>query len=72
MQAKSAGDHLPALVIHGEADSLVPLQEAETLYALLGSEKKELTVIPWADHNSLIFEGEEEYFSAIRGFTSRK
>ncbi len=63
---------LPSLVIHGEADSLVPLQEAETLYALLGSERKKLLVIPWADHNSLIFEGEEEYFSAIQRFTDVK
>ena len=69
---KVQGITLPALVIHGEADSLVPLQEAETLYALLGSEKKKLTVIPWADHNSLIFEGEEEYFSAIRSFAGGK
>ena len=67
---KVQGITLPSLVIHGEEDSLVPLKEAETLFTLLGSDKKELVVIPWADHNSLIFEGEEEYFSAIRRFTA--
>jgi uncharacterized protein len=69
---KVQGITLPALVIHGESDSLVPLQEAETLYGLLGSDKKDLVVIAWADHNSLIFEGEAEYFSAISRFTGRK
>ncbi len=59
---------LPALVIHGEDDSLVPLQEAETLYGLLGTEQKKLLVIPFADHNSLIFEGADEYFAAIAAF----
>lgn len=63
---------LPALVIHGEEDNLVPLREAETLYELLGSGQKDLVLIPWADHNSLIFEGEEEYFSAIAHFVNGK
>ncbi len=58
---------MPALVIHGEEDSLVPLTEAETIHALLETEKK-LLIIPYADHNSLIFEGEEEYFGAISAF----
>lgn len=62
--------NLPALLIHGEMDNLVPLAEAENIYSLLPSEKKELLIIKWADHNSLIFEGEEEYFSAIRKFVS--
>lgn len=61
---------LPALVIHGEDDSLVPLQEAENLFGLLGSEHKKLLVIPWADHNSLIFEGADDYFAAIAAFVS--
>ena len=58
---------MPALIIHGEEDSLVPLTEAETIHALLKAEKK-LLIIPYADHNSLIFEGEEEYFGAISTF----
>lgn len=71
-RVKVKGITIPALVMHGEMDNIVPLKEAETLHALLGSEKKELVIIPWADHNSLIFEGEEEYFSAVRRFISGK
>lgn len=59
---------MPALIIHGEEDSLVPLTEAEAIYTLLETDEKKLVIIPNADHNSLIFEGEEEYFSAITTF----
>jgi esterase/lipase len=59
---------MPTLIIHGEEDSLVPLTEAEAIYSLLKTEEKKLVIIPYADHNSLIFEGEEEYFSAIATF----
>ena len=61
---------LPVLIIHGAEDSLVPLNEAEALYEGLGSEKKELLVIPGADHNSILFTQQERYFSAIRRFVS--
>jgi alpha-beta hydrolase superfamily lysophospholipase len=59
---------MPALVIHGEDDNLVPLTEAKAIYGLLEIEEKELLIIPYADHNTLIFEGEEEYFGAISNF----
>jgi alpha-beta hydrolase superfamily lysophospholipase len=62
---------MPALIIHGEEDDLVPLSEAEAIYSLLQVKEKELLVIPYADHNSLIFEGEEEYFGAISAFLNR-
>lgn len=58
----------PALIIHGEEDNLVPLTEAEAIYSLLKTDEKKLAIIPYADHNSLIFEGEEEYFSSIAAF----
>jgi hypothetical protein len=61
---------LPVLIIHGAEDSLVPLGEAEDLYEGLRSEKKELVVIPGADHNSLLFTQRERYFGAIRRFVS--
>lgn len=59
---------VPALIIHGEEDNLVPLAEAEAIYSLLKTDEKKLVIIPYADHNSLIFEGEEEYFSSIAAF----
>lgn len=59
---------VPALIIHGEEDNLVPLTEAEAIYSLLKTDEKKLVIIPYADHNSLIFEGEEEYFASIAAF----
>ncbi|OPY74773.1 MAG: 2-succinyl-6-hydroxy-2,4-cyclohexadiene-1-carboxylate synthase [Syntrophorhabdus sp. PtaU1.Bin153] len=59
---------LPALVIHGEFDTLVPLREAEDLYENLGTADKELIVIDAADHNDVMFVGLNQYFTALRAF----
>lgn len=59
---------LPSLIIHGEFDNLVPLQEARDLWTYLGAAKKELVIIPQADHNSVMFLGAEHYFGAIQKF----
>ena len=59
---------VPALIIHGERDNLVPLQEAKDLYALLGATRKELVIIPKADHNNIMFAGLEVYLEAIQKF----
>ncbi len=59
---------VPALLIHGEMDTLVPLQEARDLLAALGSAKKKLVIIPGADHNNLMFLDLELYLSEIRSW----
>ena len=59
---------VPALIIHGERDNLVPLQEAKDLYALLGATRKELVIIPKADHNNIMSAGLEVYLEAIQKF----
>jgi pimeloyl-ACP methyl ester carboxylesterase len=59
---------LPALIIHGERDSLIPLSEAITLHEEIGSQEKRLVIIPGADHNDIMLVGAEQYFSAIRDF----
>ncbi len=59
---------VPALVIHGERDNLVPLREAKDLFAHLGSKRKKLVIIPDADHNSLLFHGMDTYFDSIHEF----
>ncbi len=61
---------LPALIIHGERDNLVPLHEGKDLFEYLGSPRKRLVVIPKADHNSVMFYGMEKYFQSIREFLS--
>jgi len=59
---------LPALIIHGERDSLIPVSEATTLHEEIGSQQKRLVIIPAADHNDIMLRGTEQYFSAIRDF----
>ncbi len=58
----------PALLLHGELDTLVPLQEARDLHRLLGSPRKKLVVIPGADHNTILFSDLNRYFAEIRDF----
>jgi uncharacterized protein len=59
---------LPTLILHGERDTLVPVKEAEALYQNLGADRKELLVIPSADHNDILFAGFDQYFEAITRF----
>jgi alpha-beta hydrolase superfamily lysophospholipase len=59
---------LPSLLIHGELDNLVPLQEARDLLGWLGSTQKQLVIISNADHNSVMFLGIKQYFAAIQKF----
>jgi uncharacterized protein len=59
---------VPALIIHGEFDNLVPLQEAKDLFAALGTAQKQLIIIPQADHNNIMFAGLEQYFEGIQKF----
>jgi len=59
---------LPALVIHGDQDTLVPFQEARKLYEGLGSSRKRLLIIPNAGHNTIIFANPNLYFGAISEF----
>ncbi len=62
---------VPALILHGELDQLVPLQEAKDLYHMLNSSKKKLVVIPHADHNTIMFAGLKQYFQEIQDFIKR-
>ena len=62
---------LPALIIHGERDSLVPLENAREIYRHLGSKEKELLVISSATHNDIMGVGFKDYFKAIRQFLER-
>ncbi len=57
---------LPTLVIHGERDQLVPLEQGEELYRALASEQKKLFTIPLADHNNIFFVETENYLEEIR------
>jgi hypothetical protein len=62
---------LPSLIIHGEQDSLVPLKNAKDIYEHLGTQEKELLIIPSATHNDIMLVGLKDYFKAIHQFVGR-
>jgi uncharacterized protein len=62
---------IPALIIHGERDSLVPLQNAKDLFEHLGTEQKELMVVASAEHNDIMEVGLDKYFESLRRFVGR-
>ncbi|MDD3654563.1 MAG: alpha/beta fold hydrolase [Desulfotomaculaceae bacterium] len=59
---------IPALVIHGQEDNIVPVQEAKDLFEHLGASRKKLLLLPGADHNDLMYTGFRQYFEAIQEF----
>jgi len=58
--------HIPSLIIHGEEDTLVPIENARDLYEHLGTKEKELLVIPSATHNDVLIVGFTDYFDALQ------
>lgn len=59
---------LPLLVIHGEQDSLLPVEHGEQLYAASAAVHKELVKIAGAGHNDLMFVDSQAYFGAVARF----
>ena len=62
---------LPALIIHGEQDWLVPLENGKEIYQHLGTREKELLVIPSATHNDIMLVGLQEYFDVLQRFIEK-
>lgn len=61
----------PTLIIHGEADLLIPMAQALILYRCCAAKEKEIVLIPDAGHNDLMISGRVQYFEAIQNFVSR-
>jgi alpha-beta hydrolase superfamily lysophospholipase len=59
---------IPTLIIHGEYDQILPVQEGLELYQESGSQDKDILVIPGADHNDLMMRGQRQYFDKISKF----
>lgn len=57
----------PLLLIHGTADTLVPVEHADQLFAAAG-EPKELWLMPGAEHCGAYFLDREEYVARVRAF----
>ncbi len=62
---------LPTLIIHGEQDSLVPIENAKAIYQHLGAREKELLIIPSATHNDIMLVGFKDYFNALQRFIEK-
>ena len=62
---------LPTLIIHGEQDWLVPLENGKDIYRNLGTKEKELLVIPSATHNDIMLVGFKTYFNALQEFIEK-
>ncbi|MBN1690760.1 MAG: alpha/beta hydrolase [Dehalococcoidia bacterium] len=63
--------NLPALVMHGEHDSIVPLDEGKKIFGNLNSADKKIVVIPKADHNSIMAVGMDLYMRELKEFIQR-
>jgi pimeloyl-ACP methyl ester carboxylesterase len=62
---------IPSLIIHGELDSLIPVEEGKDLYQYLGTDLKQLLIIPSADHNDILFVGFQAYFKTLGRFIEK-
>jgi alpha-beta hydrolase superfamily lysophospholipase len=56
------------LIIHGQADVLIPASDGGELYRRCAAPDKQLVLIPGAGHNDLMMVGMASYFEAIRRF----
>jgi fermentation-respiration switch protein FrsA (DUF1100 family) len=58
---------VPLLILHGDSDEVVPLEQAKRLYAA-ANEPKQLYVIPGANHNDTYVVGGAAYFDVWSRF----
>ena len=59
--------HMPVLVLHGEQDTIIPIQYGRSLFAL-ANEPKQLAVFPNGRHSDLYFHGA---LDTVRAFIGR-
>ncbi len=62
---------MPALVIHGQYDSIVPLGEGEKIFRNVATADKKMVIIPGADHNTIFAEGMELYLRELGDFVQK-
>jgi alpha-beta hydrolase superfamily lysophospholipase len=61
----------PILIIHGQHDEIIPVNEAGILQAQSTARTKELQIVPGASHNTIISQTGEMYFSVIKQFINK-
>jgi hypothetical protein len=67
---KIAQTDLPLLVIHGEQDQLLPVENGQRLYDASPAPRRTILRVPGAGHNDVMVADTEAYFGAIREFIS--
>ena len=58
----------PVLIVHGEADRSIDVDNGRRLYAALAGPVKELYVVPGAGHDDITEIGGETYYRRLRAF----
>ncbi len=58
----------PTLIIHGEQDLEIDVDNGRQLYAALGSTFKELYIVPGAGHDNITEVGDDGYWWRLRAF----
>jgi uncharacterized protein len=61
--------HPPLLILHGDADTMIPISEAEKLFEA-ASEPKTFVKLPKAGHNDVFRTTKAEYLAALKTFLS--
>lgn len=64
--AKMPGITVPTLIIHGEEDFIIPVDDAYALHEHSGATDKRLVTIPNAGHNDLFWTGRDRYVAAVK------
>jgi pimeloyl-ACP methyl ester carboxylesterase len=60
--------NLPLLVIHGEEDNLIPVNNGQALYDQSPASTKRILRVNGAGHNDLLMVAAQSYFAAIADF----
>jgi len=61
----------PMLILHGQHDQIISIENAELLQTQCPSKGREIQMVPGADHNSIIQVGGRVYFETIARFLKR-
>ena len=62
---------IPTLIIHGEADQIIPVEEGRALCELSNAPDKDSFFVPHAGHNDLMDHSISDYMNSIIQFTGR-
>jgi uncharacterized protein len=66
-RSKIGNVHVPLLVIHGDADEIVPFPQGQAVFKA-ANPPKELWRVPGAHHNDLLYIAGAEYVTRLRAF----